>query len=217
MKVRASTLSCLPAELSFSTGAALSCGTGTAYGALVRMGLSARDTIAIFGQGPVGLSATMIASAMGARVIAVDVDAERASRATRFGADHTVNAGETDPVEAILEWTRGKGVSRALDTTGVQAGRAGAVRASAPWGTVCLVGEGGTVTIDVSPDIIRKQLTILGSWTFSTVGMAECAAFVAERGLPVDELFTDRWSLDQAEEAYRKFDTQSTGKAVFLM
>jgi D-arabinose 1-dehydrogenase-like Zn-dependent alcohol dehydrogenase len=163
IKVPASTLVCLPAELSFETGAALSCGTGTAFGALVRLNLTARDVIAIFGQGPVGLSATMIASAMGARVIAVDIDAERATRALEFGADHAINASEADPVEAIRELTQGRGVSRALDTTGVQAGRSGAIRAAAPWGMVCLVGEGGTVSIDVSPEIIRKQLTIMGS------------------------------------------------------
>jgi len=64
---------------------------------------------------------------------------------------------------------------------------------------------------------LRKQLTMIGSWTFSVIGQAECAKFVAERKIPVHKLFTDRWSLDQAEEAYRLFDTQTTGKGVFLM
>jgi D-arabinose 1-dehydrogenase-like Zn-dependent alcohol dehydrogenase len=70
MKVPAFTVVPLPDELSFTTGAAISCGTGTAYGALRRIRLSGNDTIAIFGQGPVGLSATQLAAAMGARVIA---------------------------------------------------------------------------------------------------------------------------------------------------
>jgi threonine dehydrogenase-like Zn-dependent dehydrogenase len=80
---------------------------------------------------------------------------------------------------------------------------------------VCFVGEGGQVIIDVSPEILRKQLTIMGSWTFSTVGQADCARFIADRGLAVDELFTERWSLDQAVDAYKLFDTQTSGKAVF--
>jgi NADPH:quinone reductase-like Zn-dependent oxidoreductase len=67
----------LPDSLSFEEGAAISCGTGTAFGALRRMGLNGSHTIAIFGQGPVGLSGTLIAAAMGARVIALDVGAER--------------------------------------------------------------------------------------------------------------------------------------------
>jgi len=84
-------------------------------------------------------------------------------------------------------------------------------------GTVCFVGEGGDVTIEVSPQIIRKQLTILGSWTFSSVGQADCARFVAEHALDVDKLFSDRWTLDDAVKAYKEFDRQSGGKAVFLM
>ena len=72
------------------------------------------------------------------------------------------------------------------------------------------------MTIDVSPDILRRQLTIVGSWTFSWQGQADCAEFVVDRDIDVDRLFTHRWQLDQAEEAYRLFDTQTTGKGVFL-
>ena len=81
LKVPAFTVVPLPDELSFVTGAAVSCGTGTAYGALRRIRISGNDTIAIFGQGPVGLSATQLASAMGARVIALDISPERLERA----------------------------------------------------------------------------------------------------------------------------------------
>ena len=73
MRVPAGTLVPLPDALSFEEGAAISCGTGTAYGALKRLDISGRDTLAVFGQGPVGLSATILGSAMGARVIAVDI------------------------------------------------------------------------------------------------------------------------------------------------
>jgi D-arabinose 1-dehydrogenase-like Zn-dependent alcohol dehydrogenase len=72
MKVPARTNVPLPDELSFEEGAAVACGTGTAYGALKRLDVSGRDTLAVFGQGPVGLSATMLGVAMGARVIAID-------------------------------------------------------------------------------------------------------------------------------------------------
>src|SRR5260370_27779936 len=67
----------LPDELSFEEGAAIACGTGTAYSALKRLAVSGRDTLAIFGQGPVGLAATQLAAAMGARVISVDLAPER--------------------------------------------------------------------------------------------------------------------------------------------
>lgn len=215
MKVPGSTLVHLPADLTFSSGAAISCGTGTAYGALVRLALSARDTIVIVGQGPVGLSGTQFAVAMGASVIAVDINAERLAEAKRFGAQHVVNSAETDAVEVIRELSRGLGVSKAMDTSGTPAGRLVAIKSAGAWGTVALVGEGSDVTIEVSPLMIRKQLTVLGSWTFSTAGQEDCARFVAEHGIDVDALFSHRWTLDQAVEAYKLFDEGGSSKAVF--
>ncbi len=216
LRAAVETVVALPEELSFSTGAAISCGTGTAYGALLRLNVSARDTVAIFGQGPVGLSATQLAAAMGARVIAVDVSAERAAAAKDFGAAHVIDASTGDPVEAIMALTNGKGAPKALDTSGASAGRSAAVRCASAWGMVCFVGEGGDVTLNVSPEIIRKQLTIFGSWTINGAAQADCVRFIADHGLEVDKLFTDRWTLDQAEEAYKAFDKQAAGKGVFL-
>ncbi|MFI4989198.1 MAG: zinc-binding dehydrogenase, partial [Alphaproteobacteria bacterium] len=175
------------------------------------------DCIAVFGQGPVGLSATQLAAAMGARVIALDVSPERLARATDFGASETVDPGSNDPVAAIKELTHGAGADLALDTSGAPAARLAAVQSARTWGTVCFVGEGDSVTLDVSRDLLRKQLTIIGSWTFSTVGQAECASFVVERKVAVDRLFTHRWRLEEAAEAYRLFDAQRAGKGVFLM
>jgi threonine dehydrogenase-like Zn-dependent dehydrogenase len=217
MKVPASTMVPLPDELSFETGAAISCGTGTAYGALRRMGTSGRDTIAIFGQGPVGLSATQLAAAMGARVIALDISEERLARAKVFGAAETIDPRSNDPIGAIKDLTHGRGAHLALDTSGSPIARAQAVRSTRTWGTCCFVGEGDSVTLDVSPDMIRKQMTIIASWTFSTVIQEECARFVADHKIKVDHLFTDRWKLDQAREAYELFDRQTGGKGVFLM
>ena len=154
---------------------------------------------------------------MGARVIAIDISAERAARASTFGAAHVIDSSKDDPVEAIMALTSGLGASKSVDTTGVAAGRSAAVRCSAAWGVVALVGEGGQLTVDVSTEMIRKQLTLIGSWTFSTVGQEDCARFVASHKVAVDELFTERWALEDAVQAYQLFDKQSSGKAVFVM
>ena len=217
LKVPAFTLVPLPDELSFTAGAAISCGTGTAYQALRRIRLAGGDTIAIIGQGPVGLSATQLATARGARVIALDVSPERLQRAKEFGAEALIDPARDDAITAIKTRTHGAGADFALDTSGAAAGRLLAVRATRAWGTTCFVGEGGNVTLEVSPDMLRKQLTIIGSWTFSTSVQADCARFVAEQNIAVDRLFTHRWRLDQAEEAYAVFDQQTAGKGVFLM
>jgi len=215
MKVPARTLVTLPDALSFAAGAALACGTGTAYDALKRIGLSGRDTIAIFGQGPVGLAATQLAMAQGARVIALDVRAERLARARELGAHATFDAAMPDVVTAVRDLTHG-GAHVALDTSGVTDARATAIRCVRPWGRVSLVGAGGELRIPIA-DIMRRQVTMMTSWTFSTTGLAECAAFVAERGVAVEDVYSHRWTLAQAAEAYAWFDRQDAGKGVLLM
>ncbi|XSC47545.1 alcohol dehydrogenase catalytic domain-containing protein [Bradyrhizobium sp. RDT10] len=105
MKVPADSLVVLPDDLSFQAGAAISCGTGTAWGGLDRLGLRGSETIAIFGQGPVGLSGTQLATAMGARVIALDIDPGRLQRAKEFGAHDLVDARSDDVVGAIRDLT----------------------------------------------------------------------------------------------------------------
>lgn len=215
IKVPASTLVPLPDEISFEEGAAISCGTGTAYGALKRLDVSGRDTLAVFGQGPVGLSATLLGIAMGARVVAVDPVPERRKLATDFGAEAVIDPGATDPVAALRDLTHGEGVEAALDCTGNSDARVAAVRSATTWGRVGFVGEGGKTTFDISQDMIRRQLTIHASWTFSTVGQEECARFIADRKVPLGRLLTHRFQLREADEAYRLFDTQTTGKGVF--
>ena len=119
-------------------------------------------------------------------------------------------------VAAIRDLTHGEGAHKTLDASSAPEARAAAVRAVRSWGTACFVGERGQVTLDVSPDLLRRQVTLVGSWTFSKQGQAECAEFVADRKMDVEKLFTHRWRLEQAEEAYKLFDTQTTGKAVIL-
>ena len=217
IKVPASTVVTLPDALSFATGAAIACGTGTAWGALKRLDLAGDQTIAIFGQGPVGLSATQLAAALGARVIALDVSHDRLARAREFGASEVINPKDTDAVAAIRALTHGLGAHASLDASSSPEARKQAVQCVRTWGKACYVGEGGSVSIDVSPDMLRRQVTLIGSWTFSRNGQAECAQFVADRGVDVDAIFTHRWKLDQAVEAYQLFDKQTAGKGVFLM
>ena len=212
----ASTCVPLKDELSYEEGAACACGTGTAFHALKRLHLTATDTLAIFGQGPVGASGTVFAATMGVRVIAVDVIPERLDLAKRLGADVTIDASQVDAVEAVRELTHGEGADASLDATGIPDVRNNAVDSVAPWGRMCFVGHGGDTTFDVSRQIIHKQLTVCGSWTFSLSGLAEVADFVVDRNVPLKDLITHRFRLDQAEEAYNLFDLGRTGKVVFI-
>ncbi|MFM0394918.1 zinc-dependent alcohol dehydrogenase family protein [Paraburkholderia phytofirmans] len=216
LKVPAYTLVPLDDSLSFAAGAAISCGTGTAWGALQRMDLPGRHTIAIFGQGPVGLSATLLAAAQGARVIALDISPARLARAREFGAAETINPADCDAVAAIRQLTAGKGADRALETSGTAQGGSNAMNCLRTWGTACFVGIGADVTLRVR-DLLKSQVTVMTSVSMSINAQKECADFIVQRGLEVDRLFTHQWKLDDAVEAYHHFDKQTDGKAVFLM
>ena len=216
MKAPADTLVRLDERLSFAAGAAISCGTGTAWGAFERMGLTGRDTVAIFGQGPVGLSATLLAKALGARVIALDIDDNRLARAKSFGADVVINSRDENVPEAVRDVTGGRGAGMVLETAGAAKAADDALRSASAWGTIGLVGIGAELKFPLG-EFLRRQLRIIPSWTMSIQGQRACAEFVVERGLDLDALFTDRWSLDQAQVAYETFNRQSGGKGVFLL
>lgn len=215
MKVPASTLVRLEDTLSFEVGAAIGCGTGTAWGGIHRLGDVGGATIAIFGQGPVGLSATMLATARGARVIAVDISADRLNRAKDFGAAVVVNSAEVDVVEVMRDLTNGQGVQLALETSGSSIATTNMLKSLGKWGRACLIGLGGKVEFSVQ-EYLQRQITLMTSWSMSIVDQEQCAEFVADKQLPVDELFSHRWNLAQAEEAYAKFDKQDAGKGVFV-
>jgi len=204
----------MPDELSFEEGAAIGCGAGTAWGALMRLELSGHDTLAVFGQGPVGLSATIFGAAMGARVIAIEVVPERLELATKLGAWKTVDASKEDPVAAIRELTHGEGANVALDCTGIGDVRRQAIESAGIFGRVSLVGVGPDMRLPLS--IGSKYLTLRGSRTLSTVQILECAQFVVHRQVPLKRLITHTFPLDQVAEAYTLFDTNRTGKMAIV-
>jgi threonine dehydrogenase-like Zn-dependent dehydrogenase len=205
----------LPMQLSFAEGAAIACGTGTAYAALKRIDISGRDTLAIFGQGPVGLAATQLATAMGARVIAIDPSPERRQMSLDLGAEVAFDPSLVDPVVEIRMLTHGEGADATLDCSGHPEARVNCARAARPWGRACYVGAHGTATFDMTPDVIHRQLTMHGCWTFNAALMAECARFAVDRKVALGRVFTNTFTLDQADEAYRRVEARGMGKGVF--
>ncbi|MFB6231130.1 MAG: zinc-dependent alcohol dehydrogenase family protein [Salinibacter sp.] len=111
----------LPDELDMVTAASLGCRFGTAFRAVVDQGeVAPGEWVAVHGCGGVGLSATMIASALGARVVGVDVSAEALTLAEEVGAAALVDAHrEEDVVEAVRGLTDG-GAHVSIDALGSQ-------------------------------------------------------------------------------------------------
>ncbi|KQU28498.1 MULTISPECIES: alcohol dehydrogenase catalytic domain-containing protein [unclassified Rhodococcus (in: high G+C Gram-positive bacteria)] len=215
IKVPASTLVPLDDSLSFEAGAAISCGTGTAWGALDRVGDVGGKYVVVSGQGPVGLSATMLATAMGARVIAVDLSAERREQALALGAVAAVDPASGAVPEAIRQVAGADGVPVGLETSGSSVAASVMIDSLSRWGRGCFVGVGAEISFGVLP-YLRRQLTVMTSWSMSWVGQKECADFIVAHDLPVDALFTHRWSLDEVSEAYTEFDRQRAGKGVIV-
>jgi S-(hydroxymethyl)mycothiol dehydrogenase len=98
----------------------IGCGVMAGFGAAVNTGgVGLGDTVAVFGCGGVGNAAVAASSLAGARtVIAIDIDDRKLEWAKGFGATHTVNAAERDPVEAVRELTDGFGVDVAIEAVG---------------------------------------------------------------------------------------------------
>ncbi len=209
----ASTLIPLPPDLTFVDGALAACGYGTAYQAILRAGVSGRDRVAIVGLGPVGLGAAMLAAACGAEVIGVDIKPERLELGRKSGASEVVMAGE-GAAERIMDWSGGDGVEVAIDCSGSASGRHLCLEVARRWGRIVYVGEGGTVTFEPSPLLIHKQLTLMGSWVTGLVEMQDLLEFLARKKLRPETTVTHRFSLDAVDEAYRIFDSGTTGKVV---
>jgi len=109
----------LPETMSFEAAAGLGCRFGTAYRAVVDQGAVAEGTaVAVWGCGGVGLSAVMIASALGADVVAIDIDSKALELARNFGAAHVVlSSADSDDVRAVTELLDG-GAEVSFDALG---------------------------------------------------------------------------------------------------
>jgi len=214
MLAHRSTCVALPEEVEYEVGAYLACGASTAFQAVKKLEVSGLDTLAVFGSGPVGLAATMFATEMGARVIAVDIAKERLKMAADSGAWETVDASNNDAPEQIRELTHGRGADASLEAAGLAVTRVAAVESTRVFGRTCLVGEGGEVTYQPTPHIIHRHLMLMGSWTFSTFGLAEAARFTAERNVPLGSVITSRSTIEEAPRAYEEFSSGAPGKFV---
>ena len=206
----------LPDALSYIDGAQIACGFGTVYEGLQKARVSGDDRVLVTGLGPVGLATLMLARALGApRLYATDTNPERVALAESLGLVDLALVAGPDSLERILEASDG-GVDCALDCSGADPARQLAVRATQPRGRIVLLGEGGTMTIAPSPDLMHGQKTIYGSWVSSTWQMEELAERLVRWGLHPERLVTHRFPLEQVDEAYALMDRGDCGKVAVV-
>lgn len=207
----------MPDSLSFVDGACVACGFGTAYEAVCRVGVSGRDSVLVTGLGPVGLAVGLLARKLGAPlVVGSDLSADRRRTALEIGAvDSAVDpasASADDDLDAAL----GGGASAGIDASGSGRAQGQLLDHMARWGRVAFVGEGGTLTVDVSHAIIHKQLVLHGSWVTSTHRMAELLQRLDTWKLHPEVVVSHRFPLSQAAEAYAVADAGLDGKVALL-
>ncbi|WP_440708222.1 zinc-binding dehydrogenase [Herbiconiux sp. YIM B11900] len=207
----------IPDALSTAAASYLACGAGTAYNAVKKLGTTATDRIVIVGLGPVGLAAVQFAAARGAQVIAVDPSAERRELARQVGADLLIDPIAEDALALVRAFTDGRLGTVGIDCSGNGAARRSLLDLVGPWARVAFVGEGGDVTIDVSQQIIHKQITLIGSWVFGLHELAEAMQYVADRGIDLDQLITDRFDITEAQAAFDVADGAASGKVIITM
>ncbi|MFA6505556.1 MAG: zinc-binding dehydrogenase [Treponemataceae bacterium] len=203
----------LPDQLTYTDGAQVACGFGTVYEALEKIGISGNDAVLVIGLGPVGLATLMLAKALGANLlVGVEVQKERIDLAKKLKlADYVVEPGPA-ALAKLKELSGGRGFERAIDCSAHADGRALAIRAARQWGKIALVGEGGTVAFNPSPDIIHDQKTIYGSWVTSIWRMEDLVERLVRWNIHPENLVTHRFPLEKADEAYRLMASGACGK-----
>ncbi len=203
----------LPDALSYTDGAQVACGFGTAYEGLEKIGICGDDAVLITGLGPVGMAAAALCRKLGAhRIFGIDLLPERLQLARDLGlCDEAIPSGPEN-VSEILALTAGCGVERAVECSGHHEARATAIRATRRWGRIVLLGEGGTVQFYPSADLMHDQKTLYGSWVTSTWRMAELVERLVRWQLFPSSLVTHRFPLDQVDDAYALMASGRCGK-----
>ncbi|ETW91976.1 MAG: hypothetical protein ETSY2_55070, partial [Candidatus Entotheonella gemina] len=130
------------AEANPAAAGLIGCGIMAGLGAAVNTGgVNRGDSVAVIGCGGVGNAAIAGAKLAGAHtIIGVDIDDRKLTWAKEFGATHTINSKQTDPVEKIRELTGGNGVNVAIEAVGRPETYEQAFYARDHAGTVVLVG-----------------------------------------------------------------------------
>lgn len=158
----------IPDEVSYEHASLACCGLGPSFGAMQTMEVDAFTTLLITGAGPVGLGALVNARFRGARTIVVESIPYRVERARAMGADAVLDPRDETVLDQIRALTGGRGVDVALDCSGVVQAQRLCIDAARRKGKVAFIGEcHDDLALRISPDMIRKGLTLIGSWHYN--------------------------------------------------
>ena len=172
------------------------------------------DTIAVVGSGPIGLAAMMTSHLYGAaRVIALDLDANRLDQALSFGATDTVDSAAPDWKEQVLAMTDGFGVDVAIEAVGIPATFEACTQIVRPGGRVANVGVHGAPAQLALDELWIKDIAITMGLV-STNSTPMLLRLVAQHRLPAEKFGTHHFTLDTILDAYETFGNAAETKAL---
>ncbi|MEM9952443.1 MAG: zinc-dependent alcohol dehydrogenase family protein [Chloroflexota bacterium] len=200
----------VPEEMSFVTAASLGCRFATSFRGVLRQGqVSGGQWVAVHGCGGVGLAAVMIADALGAQVIAIDINDDALSKASEIGADTTLNVRDVDNiVEAIRDISKG-GVHVSVDALGSQETCYNSIANLRKRGKHIQIGlMAGDHTDPPIPmgQVIANELELYGSHGMQAHDYPAMMAMIASGALHPEKLVTRTISLDETPHKLTHMD-----------
>ncbi|WP_327585465.1 S-(hydroxymethyl)mycothiol dehydrogenase [Nonomuraea sp. NBC_00507] len=199
------------AEAPAQVAGLLGCGVMAGIGAAINTGGVTRgDSVAVIGCGGVGDAAILGASLAGAAtIIAVDVDDRKLEWARGFGATHTVNSRENDPVEAVRDLTGGFGADVVIEAVGRPETYIQAFYARDLAGTVVLVGVPTPEMKLELPllDVFGRGGSLKSSWYGDCLPSRDFPMLIdlfLQNRLPLDKFVSETIGVGQVEEAFAK-------------
>ncbi len=186
------------------------CGVPTGIGAVIhRAKVTAGSTVMVIGCGGIGMNAVQGAALAGARIIiAVDVNDFKLEKAKEFGATHTVNSKNEDPVAIAKDLTWGEGVDYAFEAIATPATIGQAYAATGKNGTVVVIGltPATAESIPIPPlDLVLLQKTLMGTLYGDSQPRSDIPKLLKmyhAGKVKLDELVTRTYTLEQVNEAY---------------
>lgn len=213
----------LPETMDFVAAAGMGCRVTTAWRALTdRARLMPGEWLAVHGAGGVGLSAIMIAAALGARIVAVDVSDAALAKAKALGANAVLNAAGIDDVgQAVRDWTGG-GAHVSLDALGNAVTFANSLRSLRKLGRHVQigmpVGDNATVPLPLLEHVYARQLTLHGTRGLGARQFAPMMDMIAAGRLDPGQLVTRTIALSAAGDVLAEMDgRQPAGVTVIDM
>lgn len=195
----------VPDNLDFESVAGLGCRYVTAFhGVVDQAHVQPGEWVAVHGCGGIGLSAIQIASAMGANVLAVDVNDDALALAKDLGAVATINARATDAAEEIKEFTKG-GAHVSVDALGIPATCQNSVNSLRKRGRHLQIGltgaeEAGQIALPIDV-IVQKELSIIGSLGMQASRFPSLLRMMERGILQPGKLVTRRIGVEDASES----------------